>query len=88
MSAIEAPYNASDPYATFLNSSCMDLLLIELVPMAFRLADEVSVKQTAGASGNSYGNTSNNADEDEKRDAAFRKLEALGYRVGQGMVER
>jgi trafficking protein particle complex subunit 6 len=35
------PYNASDPGATFLNSSCLDLLLIELVPMAYRLANEL-----------------------------------------------
>src|ERR1700722_6928858 len=35
------PYNASDPTATFLNSSCLDLLLIELVPMAYRLANEL-----------------------------------------------
>ena len=32
------PYNASDPYATFLNVSCLDLLLIELVPLAERMA--------------------------------------------------
>ena len=67
------PYNASDPYATFLNASCMDLLLIEMVPMAYRLANELSSK---------------NADEDEHREAAFLRLESLGYRVGQGLVER
>ena len=67
------PYNASDPYATFISASCMDLLLIEMVPMAYRLANELSTK---------------NADEDEHREAAFRRLENLGYRVGQGLVER
>ena len=51
----------------------MDLLLIEMVPMAYRLANELSSK---------------NADEDEHREAAFRRLESLGYRVGQGLVER
>src|SRR5437660_384518 len=35
------PYNASDPSATFLNSSCLDLLMIELVPMAYRVVNEV-----------------------------------------------
>ena len=56
------PYNASDPYATFINASCMDLLLIEMVPMAHRLANELSTK---------------NADEDENKEAAFRRLESL-----------
>ncbi|KAI9677587.1 MAG: Trafficking protein particle complex subunit 33 [Caeruleum heppii] len=36
------PYNAADPHATFLNASCLDLLLIELVPMAGRLGREMS----------------------------------------------
>ncbi|KAI9741884.1 MAG: Trafficking protein particle complex subunit 33 [Cirrosporium novae-zelandiae] len=36
------PYNASDPTARFLSSSCLDLLLIELVPLAQRLAASVS----------------------------------------------
>ncbi len=35
------PYNASDPTATFLNSSCLDLLMIELVPMAYRIVNEL-----------------------------------------------
>ena len=79
------PYNASDPYATFLNASCMDLLLIEMVPMAFRLADELASSSTTTAKGNE-GNKI--IDEDEQKEAAFRRLETLGYRVGQGLVER
>lgn len=67
------PYNANDPYATFLSASCMELLLVEMVPMAHRLADELG---------------SQNADEEEHRDAAYLRLESLGYRVGQGLVER
>lgn len=39
------PYNASDPHATFLNSSCLDLLLIEMVPMAYRLAYDRAVSR-------------------------------------------
>lgn len=73
------PYNASDPYATFLNASCMDLLLIEMVPMAYRLAEEIASKGKEGVRA---------PDEDEQREAAFRRLETLGYRVGQGLVER
>ena len=73
------PYNASDPYATFLNASCLDLLLIEMVPMAYRLASELSVPVR---------DSIRSVDEDEKREAAFRRLDTLGYRVGQGLVER
>lgn len=69
------PFNASDPYATFLNFSCLDFLLIELVPMAYRLANELSLSETK-------------LDDDEEREAAFYRLEMLGYRVGQGLAER
>ncbi|KAH6715275.1 cis-golgi transport protein particle complex subunit [Leptodontidium sp. 2 PMI_412] len=112
------PYNASDPTATFLNSSCLDLLMIELVPMAYRVVNEVdaaspddrlpakagheSIKSTSvasnardgGVSGAAGGNTGVGAaggrkmDEEEERDAVFFRLEMLGYRVGQGLVER
>ncbi len=73
------PYNATDPYAKFLNASCMDLLLIEMVPMAHRLAEELAVPGKDGVK---------HIDEDEQREAAYRRLETLGYRVGQGLVER
>ncbi|KAI9859368.1 MAG: Trafficking protein particle complex subunit 33 [Trichoglossum hirsutum] len=73
------PFNASDPHATFLNSSCLDLLLIELVPMAFRLANELSVSPSS---------SSDRLDDEEEREAVFYRLEMLGYRVGQGLVER
>ena len=73
------PYNASDPYATFINASCMDLLQIEMVPMAYRLASELAPPDRDGRK---------EIDEDEQREAAFRRLESLGYRVGQGLVER
>ena len=73
------PYNASDPYAIFLNASCMDLLLIEMVPMAYRVASELPVPGRDSIKPNN---------EDEQREAAFRRLDTLGYRVGQGLVER
>ncbi len=139
------PYNASDPSATFLSSSCLDFLLIELVPMAYRVANEVeaqaqeqmppppfpptaasgsgpadataaqSLDGTAGtvsthagapgaggsatagtgtgtgatlAAGGGGGGGARRMDEDEERDAVFFRLETLGYRVGQGLVER
>lgn len=73
------PYNASDPYATFVNSSCFDLLLIEMVPLASRLAEGSAAKRGAVLS---------NVDEEEESEIAFRKLDSIGYRVGQGLVER
>ena len=69
------PYNASDPHATFLNASCLDFLLIELVPMAYRLAAELA-------------DSDEKPDDEERNDLAYRRLEMLGYRVGQGLVER
>lgn len=74
-----APYNSSDPYARFLNASCLDLLLIEIVPMAYRIASELSQLRK---------DSNKLVDEEEQREAAFRRLEILGYRVGQGLVER
>ncbi len=102
------PFNASDPSATFLNSSCLDLLLIELVPMAYRVVNEVdaagldnrilekkenakegSVKSSVvGGSAAQNGSSGRKMDEEEERDAVFFRLEMLGYRVGQGLVER
>lgn len=35
------PFNASDPTATFLSTSCLDFLMIELVPMTYRVANEL-----------------------------------------------
>ncbi|KAK1832276.1 E3 SUMO-protein ligase pli1 [Podospora conica] len=104
--AVMPPYNATDPSARFLGSSCFDFLLIELVPMAYRVTHEVDAAALAagggvpeaGAAGEG-GGAGNRAstilsgggtamDEEEERDAVFFRLERLGYRVGQGLVER
>ncbi|KAM3556412.1 hypothetical protein ARSEF4850_005538 [Beauveria asiatica] len=129
------PYNASDPTASFLSSSCLDFLLIELVPLAYRVTQErdggsdaaaekgaerrstggggggdeddededddslpdtngstVNERQRASSTGaattGSAGNTRRFDDEDEELDAVHYRLETLGYRVGQGLVER
>jgi hypothetical protein len=173
------PYNASDPTARFLSSSCLDFLCIELVPMAYRVTrelDGVAREQEEGlgsgegegledvaiddqqglADGNGVGDGSGDGsgvggvdggggengeggeggeggnggaaviagsapgsasgpglgivaeggrrssttraakgtgtetvmDEEEEREAVFRRLEGIGYRVGQGLVER
>lgn len=108
------PFNAGDPTATFLSSSCLDFLLIELVPMAYRVTNELEDEGASGggggdeegrrdSSGSAGGNNNDDGtssevaaaraarkalDEDEERDAVFYRLETLGYRVGQGLVER
>lgn len=109
----QPPYNAGDPAATFLSSSCLDFLLIELVPLAYRLAHDIDsvkrdgiaglpedeVKALGAVKGGSVSTKAagtvgtgaprgSRMDEDEERDAVFYRLETLGYRVGQGMVER
>ncbi len=140
--SVMPPYNVSDPTATFLSSSCLDFLLIELVPMAYRVANELelasapslpqqtlppqppaaapspslqtqqqqqadpaaplpstamtttpqpphSANATAAApSAAGPAGQGRTLDEDEERDAVFYRLDALGYRVGQGLVER
>lgn len=91
--------------------------MIELVPMAYRIVNEVDAAQAnsdyriavptdkkdasgslsgksaasgvAGTNATNPGSTSGKKmDEDEERDAVFYRLESLGYRVGQGLVER
>lgn len=104
------PYNASDPSATFLSSSCLDFLLIELVPLAYRITTECDSNQAftdaasvpaveatsttnravSSSSGAAAGSSSGarKLDEEEELDAVHFRLESLGYRVGQGLVER
>jgi hypothetical protein len=139
------PYNASDPTARFLSASCLDFLFIELVPMAYRVTNELeavareqemladgfvgnendgtasatnvdgpgtgtgttvppaatattggSSAGVLGAGGSSRGGGAGGQgsatvammDEEEERQAVFRRLEGIGYRVGQGLAER
>ncbi|ORY63574.1 transport protein particle component [Pseudomassariella vexata] len=107
------PFNATDPNASFLNSACLDFLLIELVPMAYRVTNELDAPQQkfaaavsgagannastesiggsmsqATAAGTATAGSGRKLDEEEERDAAFYRLEMLGYRVGLGLVER
>jgi len=109
--SVMPPYNASDPTATFVNSSCLDFLLIELVPLAFRVANELEARAAdalptpppapavqvvpppgeppvAGARPAANGAGPHGLDDEEERKAVFHRLDTLGYRVGQGLVER
>ncbi len=97
------PYNPPDPHATYVGSSCFDFLLIELVPMAYRLAAEQAAREEewsrglsglskrysgGAAKGTSGASGAGNLDEEETREAVSFRLETLGYRVGLGVVER
>jgi hypothetical protein len=107
--SVMPPYNSTDPAASFVGTSCLDFLLIELVPMAYRITNELDEAASAGGlkpiSGQDTGSGSTTTgtgtaasgagpgavrkmEEDEERDAVFFRLEMLGYRVGQGLVER
>ena len=89
---------ANDPYATFVNVSCFDLLLIELVPLAERMARDfeesldrpiLTEKKTAtnNTAGTSAG-TEKEGDGEVYKDSMYFRLEGLGFRVGQGLSER
>ncbi|KAI9368006.1 transport protein particle component-domain-containing protein [Aspergillus egyptiacus] len=67
--------NESDPRTRVLSASCLDFLLIELVPMAERLAKDLAANDRS-------------LDDEEVKETAFFRLESLGYRVGQGLAER
>lgn len=98
------PYNFSDPSASFLSASALDFLLIELVPLAYRVNSEstptdidgVATAEKRISSGGSTSAVNNGAttatvsrvDDEESSDAVRHKLETTGYRVGQGLVER
>lgn len=108
-----------DPTATEVATSCLDFLLIELVPMAYRITADLAAKEqeyldsslstataqaakkdadkekadndvssTVAGTGLRGGGTATAVDEEEAREAVFHRLEALGYRVGLGVVER
>jgi hypothetical protein len=49
LEGVMPPYNASDPMARFLNSSCLDFLLIELVPMAYRVTNELEAARASAS---------------------------------------
>ena len=113
--ATDTPSSYVDPTFSLLNSTCLDLLLIELVPMAYRITGDLAVREeewtgtsakakrlsahsndassttaggAAGTTGGGGGGGTATVDEEESREAVFHRLEALGYRVGLGVVER
>lgn len=59
-----------------------------MVPMAYRIANELLISKQKKEGGVGGKSSVDDEDEEQKREAAFRRLETLGYRVGQGLVER
>jgi hypothetical protein len=96
----------ADPAGPHAATSCFDLLLVELVPMAYRLAAEVEGRalaagpqaaSTASAGGvdtksglgvGGIGGAVAGMDEEETREVVFWRLDAVGYRVGLGIVDK
>lgn len=53
--------------------------------MTYRIAGQVA---GLGEEGSSGGDEAEEQRQQQQREEAFRRLEGLGYRVGQGLVER
>ncbi|KAJ9664408.1 hypothetical protein H2198_000337 [Neophaeococcomyces mojaviensis] len=92
-----------EPDATYVAMSCFELLLIELVPMAERLAREYEASldkpsltnkttaqaTTASTTGPATPTTYDGLPETEVfKDSVYFRLEKLGFRVGLGLSER
>jgi Transport protein particle (TRAPP) component len=93
-----------DPAAHYLNQSCFDLLLIELVPLAERMArayeasiDRPSLANRASRPQNAASTAGTAAtalagdgmpETEVFKETMYFRLESLGYRVGQGLSER
>ncbi|KAK9446941.1 transport protein particle component-domain-containing protein [Limtongia smithiae] len=80
--AAAAAAQYADPHAIYLSLSCLDFLLIELIPLSERIV-EVTGDHTAEDTPADAG-----AVLEQRHNAIFKHVEGLGYRVGQGLVER
>lgn len=92
----------AEPDATYVSMSCFDFLLIELVPMAERLAREYEAsldipsitnktpgKTNTSTTGPVTPTTYDGLPETEVfKDSVYFRLEKLGFRVGVGLSER
>ncbi|KAF2262100.1 transport protein particle component [Lojkania enalia] len=96
------PQSYTDPTSTLLNASALDFLLIELVPLAYRITADLAHREETWLNRNPPSPSSTPSlgrgtldglgngtiDEEEARESVFHRLESLGYRVGLGVVER
>jgi hypothetical protein len=101
----QPPSTIDDPTATYLGASTFEFLLVELVPLAYRISAELVAKENAflgkteasetsveelskGFGVGGIGGTVVGRDEEETRESVHFRLDRMGYRVGQGLVER
>ncbi|KAG5440094.1 hypothetical protein PCK2_000606, partial [Pneumocystis canis] len=75
-----------DPHSIFVNASCMDFLLIEMVPLVKRLTLTTSCLRKDISS--EVSNLEAIQHQDDQREAVYDKLELLGFKVGQRLIER
>jgi hypothetical protein len=87
LTPVPAPVGSSDPLNQFLSTTCMELLLIELVPLSKSLARN-PLHQQDSVFLDTNPPTSIDLDDDSEREAIYFRLEPLGFRVGQGIAER
>ncbi|PSN71188.1 trafficking protein particle complex subunit 6B [Corynespora cassiicola Philippines] len=81
----EPAYN--DPTATLLNTSCLDFLLIELVPMAYRITADLAAREeewTRGGSGSGGGGTAGGSSNRHSSSAAEDAGSTVGAVGGMG----
>lgn len=70
-----------NPHQKQVASSCFDLLIIEIVPLAMRIVDEIrEQQQSQAANGTSPQKT---AEDDD----VYYRVEQYGYRLGRGLAE-
>jgi len=93
-----------EPNAPYVNASCFEFLLIELVPLAERMAREYEAsldRPSTANRGNRHGTAPSTAgtaatalagdglpETEVFKDSIYFRLERLGFRVGQGLTER
>jgi hypothetical protein len=81
------PPGSSDPLNSFLSTTCMDLLLIEVVAQAKRLASQpLPLADILFLDTNAPVPTE--VDDDAEKENMYYRLEPMGFRVGQGIAER
>lgn len=75
--------NSTDSQAalpSILNSTALEFLLIEIVPLTSRSVSAASASTAVTAAAFE--------EDEERREAMFFRLEGLGFKVGQGLVEQ
>jgi len=81
------PPGSSDPLNSFLSTTCLDLLLIEVVAQAKRLASQpLPLADSIFLDTNTPATTE--LDDDAEKENMYYRLEPMGFRVGQGIAER